>query len=109
MDPLSFGLKCWPQWRGWVVCHLTGDLIDDVGQRTSAQEIRTLLWLASLMRAEARGRVIYADDGAARPAYAHTDAIEQRSSGRQCRVRCPSPAPRCTVIAPSTPGSQASP
>lgn len=61
MHPISLGLKTWPQWAGWGICHQTGLLYDHHGNRYDAGDIAPAFMLSRAF--QARDKLLWADCG----------------------------------------------
>lgn len=85
LGPLSLGLRCWPQWRGWRFCPVTGDLLDPSGQPYTPALIQAGAWLLCLH--ELRDRVIFADTPQLVPVLRNSDLASQDDSLRGLRAR----------------------
>lgn len=82
---LLLGLRCWPQWRGWGVCPLTGDLVDPNGQAYGPDSIAAAAWLLSLR--DLRDRLIFADGPVSVPALSSSDLGTADRPLRELRER----------------------
>lgn len=82
MDPraLSLGLRCWPQWRDWLICYQTGALVDPYGQSFTPPLIQAGAYLMAL--AELRDRAIFADMGQPAPVLESADLVLPRLTRR---------------------------
>jgi hypothetical protein len=78
LTSLSTGIHCWPQWRGWLFCPRTGDLIDPNGQAYGPGPGPGTVQAGQLMLQlqEVRDRVIFADSGPRRPLVAVRDMAD---------------------------------
>lgn len=82
MDPraLSLGLRCWPQWRDWLICYQTGALVDPYNQTYTPGMIQAG---ALMLRAhELSTRTIFADMGQPAPLVEPADLLMPRLSRR---------------------------
>lgn len=74
-DPraLSLGLRCWPQWRDWLICYQTGALVDPYNQTYTPPLIQAGAWMMQVY--ELRNRTIYADTGQPAPLLESADLL----------------------------------
>lgn len=82
---LTTGLRCWPQWKNWGFCYLTGALQDPCGQLYSPYRIQAGELLQQLH--ELRERVIFADCNTIAKVLSTTDMQEPDYSIRGLQER----------------------